>query len=420
MSALESPPLLGSHTRRVFWGTILGNSLITYDFTVYSFFAVIIGKLFFPANSALASLLLSLVTFGAGSAMRPVGALVIGQLADRKGRKIALTITNALMLLGTAMLAFAPPYATLGIMATGLVVAARLMQGFAAGGEVGLSAVVLMELSDKADRCYRLSWRSCGQAAAAMLGALVGACTTLLLTPASLLEWGWRVPFVIGMLIGPVGWYIRRHMPQALGRLQSVASLKSILTRHPRTLLFGILINAAPTTGISLLVYYMPVYLTEALHMPPSISLVCACLSSAALILSVPVIAKIADRQMGRKPIQYLTLICSILLVFPVFYLLTLGVGELASLLLIAAYTVLVLGNIAVSTVMMLEAFATHQRATGMAIITSFSVALFGFTPMLVIWAIGVTGNPMASAWVLLAALSLSLLAVNRFPVNAN
>lgn len=420
MSAFDGSTLIGSQARRVFWGTVLGNSLITYDFAVYSFFAVIIGKHFFPADSELASLLLALVTFGAGSAMRPIGALVIGQLADRQGRKIALTVSNALMLLGTGMLAFAPPYATLGLAATLLVVVARLVQGFAAGGEVGVSAVVLMELSGKTHRCYNLSWRSVGQAAAAMFGALVAACTTMLLAPASLLEWGWRVPFIIGMLIGPVGWYIRRHMPQWPVTLQSPASLKSILTQHPRALLFGILMTATPSTGIYLLVYYLPTYLTGTLHMRASFSLLCVCLSSAALILSVPLIARIADRQKQRKPIQYVTLTTSGVLIFPVFESLIQGVGELASLLIIAGYTVLALGNVAVSTVMILEAFAPHHRATGMAIISSFGVALFGVAPLIVTWIIGVTGNPMTLAWYFLGALCLSLLAVNRFPASAD
>lgn len=418
MSGLLLPTPIGK-SKKIAWATAVGNAFVTYDFTVYSFYAVIIGTLFFPAESVFASLLLSLITFGAGFAMRPVGAIIFGRMADSKGRRVAITASNVLMTFATACIAFAPTYATIGAAATFLIVIARLSQGLAVGGETGVSAVVMMELAERDERCYTVSWRTAGQAAAALLGALVSAGSVALLTKEQLHDWGWRIPFVLGLLIAPVGWYLRRQMIEIPAGKIHLPPLKSVIAQHRATIGFGILAMAAPTTGIYLLVYYMPLYLVRTLHLPPTVSLLSACLSSTAIIFTLPFVARIADRQTRRKPIQFLTLTTSIVSVYPVFLLLTSGVGELASLSLIAALAALLLGNNASFTVMMLEAFPRLHRATGMSIIYSFGITLFGgFCPLIVTWLINVTGNPMAPAWYLLLALSISLYAVVRFPIH--
>ena len=220
MSYLESGdcPVTFRQSKKVILATVVGNGLVIYDFTVYSFSAVIIGKLFFPSDSSFASLLMALLTFGIGFAMRPLGAIVIGNLADRKGRKAGLNVTNLLMAAGTALIAFMPTHASIGVTATVLLVLSRLLQGFATGGEIGVSSVVLMELAARNQRCYLVSWRSASQAAAVLVGAVVGATTTALLSPEQLLAWGWRIPFVLGLLIAPFGWFIRRNMVETTRR----------------------------------------------------------------------------------------------------------------------------------------------------------------------------------------------------------
>jgi MFS family permease len=395
----------------------IGNGLATYDFTVYSFSAMAIGKLFFPFNSAFGSLLLSLLTFGAGFAMRPIGALVIGNLADRKGRKAGLMCSIALMTLSTAVMVFAPPYSVIGPGATLLIVAARLMQGFAVGGEIGVSSVVLMELATRKNRCYVVSWRSASQAAAALAGALVGAFTTTMLSPEALLDWGWRVPFAVGMLIGPLGWYIRQQMPDVPMKKSRRPAMKTMLAQHARKLWLGILLMATPTAGIYILVYYMPIYLVGTLHMSATVSLLSACLSSTLIFIGGPLLARITDRLRLRKPIQYSTMISSIVLVYPVFHLLTTGIGEPLSLLVIGGYSLLLLCSNAATIVMILEAFPRHHRATSISVISSLGTTIFGgFCPFVVAWMIGVTGNPMAPAWYLLAAMCISLFALIQFP----
>jgi MHS family proline/betaine transporter-like MFS transporter len=413
-------PVAFRQSKKVILATVVGNGLVIYDFTVYSFSAVIIGKLFFPSDSSFASLLMALLTFGIGFAMRPLGAIVIGNLADRKGRKAGLNVTNLLMAAGTALIAFVPTHASIGVTATVLLVVARLLQGFATGGEIGVSSVVLMELAARNQRCYLVSWRSASQAAAALLGAVVGAATTSLLTPEQLLAWGWRIPFVLGLLIAPFGWFIRRNMVETARRGIQLPSLRVLLKIHRPQLLLGILMMATPTASIYLMVLYMPTYLVRTLGMSPRMSLLSACFSSAMVFIAAPLFARLADRLPRRKPTQYVTMIVSILLVYPVFIALTHGVGELASLLIIGVYSAVAMGNNGVATVMIMEAFPAHHRATGMSMVYSFGVTIFGaFCPFFVTWLIGITQNPMAPAWYLLGALLVSLFALVKFPARS-
>ncbi|MEB0123209.1 MFS transporter [Pseudomonas sp. CCI1.2] len=420
MSNLESGacPVTFRQSKKVILATVVGNGLVIYDFTVFSFSAGIIGKLFFPSDSSFTSLLIALLTFGIGFAMRPLGAIVIGNLADRKGRKAGLNVSNLLMATGTALIAFMPTHASIGVTATVLLVISRLLQGFATGGEIGVSSVVLMELAPRDQRCYLVSWRSASQAAAALVGAVVGAATTSLLTPEQSLAWGWRIPFVLGLLIAPFGWFIRRNMVEIAPRGPQSPSLRVLLNSHRHQLLLGILMMAAPTASIYLMVLYMPTYLVRMLGLSPSMSLLSACISSAMLFIAAPLFARLADRLPRRKPTQYVTLILSVLLVYPVFLALTHGVGELVSLLIIGVYSVVAMGNNGVTTVMIMEAFPAHHRATGMSMVYSFGVTIFGaFCPFFVTWLIGITQNSMAPSWYLLGALLVSLFALVKFPV---
>lgn len=422
MSSLASNavPNATRQSKNVVFAIVIGNGLVIYDFTVYSFSAVIIGRLFFPSDNSLSSLLMSLLTFGIGFTMRPLGALVIGNLADRKGRKAGLNVSNLLMAAGTAMIAFMPTYESMGVTAALLIVGARLLQGFATGGEIGVASAVLMELAPKGKRCYLVSWRSASQAAAALVGALVGAATTSLLTPEQLVAWGWRIPFIVGLLIAPIGWFIRRNMIDTVQPGMQRPSFRVLLKLHRSSLLLGILLIATPTASMYLMVLYMPTYLVRTLGMSPTMSLLSACLSSAMLFIAAPLFARIADRYLARKPIQYVTMLVSIVLLYPVFLVLIQGVGELASILVIAGYSVVVMGNNGVTTVMIMESFPLHHRATGMSMVYSLGVTIFGaFSPFFVTWLIGTTHNPMAPAWYLLGAMVISLFALVTFPTVA-
>ena len=244
-------PLIGaSQRRRAIIATVIGNGLEWFDFTVYSFFAVIIAKLFFPTGNELSSLLLAVATFGVGFFMRPVGGIILGVYADRVGRKAALTLTILLMALGTAIIGLAPTYQSIGLWAPALIVLARLIQGFSAGGEVGGATAFLIEHAPDAERGAYASWQQASQGISFMLGAAMGALVTNGLDQAQIDAWGWRIPFLFGLLIGPVGMYIRSHLEeppefearQAERRASKVkfSPLSQVLRDHPREVLAGL------------------------------------------------------------------------------------------------------------------------------------------------------------------------------------
>ncbi|CAE6913438.1 Proline/betaine transporter [Paraburkholderia nemoris] len=403
--------------RRIVTAIVIGNGFVAYDFTVYSFSAVIIGNLFFPSSNPASSLLLSLATFGAGFVMRPLGAIMIGHIADSRGRKAGLTVSLTLMTLGTWLIACLPGYASIGPAATVLMVLARLMQGLAAGGEIGPASASLMESVAYRHRCFMVSWRGASQGAAAFAAALVGACTTALLSPAAMHDWGWRIPFVLGGLIGPVGWYLRRRMPVAAPLPHTRLSPRRMFTEYPRPFICGLLMMAAPSVGIYLTVFYMPAYLVRTLHRPAAISLLTACLSGLVILVVTPLVAHAADRFVSRKTLQYAALVASLAAAWPAFWALTHGVGDVAALVIITGYVALAVNNAGPSSVLMMEAFPVHRRAAGVAMIYSFGVVLFGgFSPFLVTWLINRTGDPMVPAWYLMAATLLTLAALRAFP----
>src|SRR5215831_19648804 len=217
---------------------VIGNALEWYDFIVFGFFAVIIARLFFPAESQYGSLLLTTATFGVGFFMRPVGGILLGIYADRRGRKAALLLVISLMTVAIAMIAFAPTYAAIGVGAPVLIVAARLLQGFSAGGEFATATAFLTEIAPAQRRGFYGSWQMVGQGLAVLIGAILGTVLTRWLTPETLDGWGWRIPFLFGLIIGPLGLYIRSNLDETSAFLQSrrssagQQSSSSILASH--------------------------------------------------------------------------------------------------------------------------------------------------------------------------------------------
>lgn len=399
----------------------IGNGLEIYDFTVYSFFAATIGRLFFPTSSPTASLLLSFATFGAGFVMRPLGAVLIGGMADRRGRKAALTLTIALMTAGTALIAFTPTYASIGVAATVLVVLGRLMQGLSAGGEVGAASALLMESASQGRRCFLVSWQAATQGAAALLGALAGAAVSASLSPDALQSWGWRVPFVIGLLIAPVGIYIRRHLEETHTEDTAHASLRAVIREHGRTLLLGIFLMTSSTSSMYIMVFYMPTYLVNTVHMPQVTAFLAACVAGLTMLVMAPLFGRLADRLPRRKPLLIVNSIVSLCVMLPNFALLSSGPGLPLTLCCIALSVTIGSVGSGAGAAMMMEALPRHHRATGMSIMYSVGVTIFGgFAPLIVTWLIATTGSRMAPAGYLLCASLISFLALLRFPSHPN
>lgn len=378
----------------------IGNMLEMYDFTVYSFFAMLMGKLFFPVSSAYGSLLLAVGTFGIGFVMRPLGAFVLGGLADRRGRKAAMTLTIALMVGGTLCIAFAPTYATAGIFGTLVIVFGRMLQGFSLGGEIGASTAMLMESGSFSSRGFRIGWQGASQGCAAVLGALSGAALYATLTPAALESWGWRMPFLTGLLIAPVGFYIRMHLDETLERNATDAHpLATLFTQHRGKIVRGVLSIVAGTVGMYLVVFFMPTYLIRVLHLPATLSLMAGCVSGATMAVMCVVSGLIADRVATRKPLALASVVLTTLLIYPAFLAINAHPGVPLALLVTAIVTAVSSLGGAPMLLLLMEMFPANVRASGLSIIYSIGVALFGGTAQFIVtWLLSTTGNPLSPA----------------------
>ena len=295
--------------RRVIAGTTIGNALEFFDFTVFTFLMLIIGPLFFPAASSYGQLLLTTATFGVGFLMRPVGGMLIGSYADRHGRRAAMTLTLWLMGLGCALIAAAPTYGQMGVMGPVLMVLARLIQGFAAGGEVGASTTLLLEHAPADKRGFYSSWQFGSQSLGVMLGALTVALLTAALTKDQMQAWGWRVPFVIGILTVPVGAYIRRNLEETLEPAQAPEAVRAASDHKPLRLVFahhkarvvkGILLVIGGMVCAQIIGFYMPAYASKELALPASSGLYASVVLGAIGFAIAPFVGMLADRY-GRK-----------------------------------------------------------------------------------------------------------------------
>ncbi len=402
---LAPAPSVPNNQLRVIAACSVGNALEMYDFTVYSFFAVLIGKLFFPTDSAYGSLLLAVATFGIGFVMRPLGGFVIGSFADRNGRKAAMTLTIGLMVVGTLCIACAPTYATAGILGPVMIVAGRLIQGFSLGGEIGASTSMLMEAGGVQRRGYRISWQAASQGAAALLGAATGTALYALLPPDSLESWGWRLPFLIGLLIAPVGLYIRANLDETLpDEAHEASPLKTLFREHGGSVAKGVLSITAGTVAMYLVVFYMPTYMIRVLHMPSSLSLLSGCVAGATMIVFSLLAGRIADRLVRRKPIALAALVATTVLIYPAFWLINTYPGVPLVLVITAVLTALANIGSAPMLLLLMEMLPAGVRASGLSVIYSIGVTLFGGSSQAVVtWLIGKTGNPMTPALYMMA-----------------
>jgi MFS family permease len=407
---------------KVIFGASLGNGLEIFDFTVYSFFAAIIGKLYFPSDTAYGSLLMSVAVFGVGFIMRPLGSMVLGAYADRVGRKAAMLMTIVLMGVGTALIAFAPTHAQIGIFAPMLIVVGRLIQGFAAGGEVGSATTLLLESAGANQRGFFVSWQAISQGISALLGASFGLLLTYFLPEEALYSWGWRVPFIIGLLIIPVGVYIRKHLEETYSgevadqERPPVNPVWDVLRNHFKDLLLGMLIIMSGTVMVYIVLLYMPTYMMQTYHIAAPTAYLFSCIASVVQIVAVYFAGRYVDRVQNYKRPLLFSIFAALILIYPTFWFL----GSTHYLWLAILFRILLIGalgiNMLSSTMLIVSALPRHVRATGTSMIYAFGVTLFGGSAQLVVtWLLDVSGNPMAPAWYVTGMLTISLIATTVF-----
>jgi MFS transporter, MHS family, proline/betaine transporter len=392
----------------------IGNALEWFDFIIYGFFAVLMAKLFFPAGDETVSLMFALAAFGVPFFMRPLGAIVMGNYADRYGRKAAFSLTILMMMAGTAIIATAPTYATAGLLAPFLIVLARLIQGFSAGGEFGSATAFLAE-QDPTKRGFFASWQFASQGLTTVLATSIGVALTATLTTAQLESWGWRIPFIIGLLIGPVAWYIRRHVDETMEfkTMQPSASpLKEALSDGKKRLLVSLGVVALCTVSMYTVVLFMPTYATRQFGLTTSVGFLGGLLVGVIQLALIPVFGAVSDR-FGRRPIMFASAAAMLVVFYPLFAWLA-AAPTLETLLIVQAIIgVLMAAYMGPLGALMAELFPARMRTTGLSISYAFGVAIFGgLAPLFNTWIISVTGNKLAPALYLILAAAVSLVAL--------
>ncbi|WP_051580217.1 MFS transporter [Pseudonocardia acaciae] len=405
---------------RIIAAASIGNALEWYDISAYAVFAVYISKAFFTNSDPAVSLMLALGTFAVSFLIRPIGALAIGGYADRKGRKPALTLSLGLMMVGTLLICVMPTYAAIGVAAPIGILLARLIQGFAAGGEYG-SATALMVEHMPHRRGFAASWQFTSQSMSTLLSGLIGTALTNTLTPEQLDSWGFRVPFIFGLLVGPVGLYIRRHMPESAEAERVIASgeratpVTTLFAQQKLLVLLAIGIMAV-TTCVNYMITYIPTFSVQQLKLPASSSFVCLIVSAVLLIAVTPVVGHLSDRY-GQLNIMIPASILLLVLIFPMFALMV-GLPTLGVLLVVVGLLSLLKGAyFGPMAAVLAMLFPTGTRATGQAVGYNIGVAIFGgFTPLVATWLIKTTSLSVApSFWVIVAGVvSLTSLIVIR------
>ncbi len=398
---------------RIVVAASIGNALEWFDLVVYGFFAVIISKLFFPAGNDTVSLLVTLGTFGVSFFMRPLGAIVLGAYADRAGRKAALTLSILLMMAGTLIIAILPVYATIGLAAPLILVLARLMQGFSAGGEFGSATAFLAE-HVPGRRGFFASWQIASQGLTTLLAALFGVVLTGKLSPEQMMSWGWRVPFFFGLLIGPVAWYIRTRLdetPECLAAETTASPLRDTFASHKLRLVIAIGLVVLGTVS-TYLVLFMPTYGVKQLGLSPSVSFAAILLVGAIQLVFAPVVGHVSDRR-GRTGIMLVSAVLLLVLIYPAFaYLVAHPTFEtLIAIQIVFAF--LMTGYFGALPGLLSEIFPVATRTTGMSLAYNIAVTVFGgFGPFIIAWLISATGTKTAPSFYMMFAAVISLVAL--------
>jgi MHS family proline/betaine transporter-like MFS transporter len=375
---------------RLVVATSIGNALEWYDIAVYGYFAVYISKAFFPNDDPTTSLLLTFGTFGLSFLVRPIGGVVLGAYADRHGRKVSLMISIVLMTIGTLAIALMPAYETIGVLAPIAVLAARLVQGFSAGGEFGSSTAFLVEHAPER-RGFIASWQFASQGLSNLLASAFGVGLTSWMTSAELQSWGWRIPFLFGVLVGPVGIYIRNHLVDATAppATKQDSPIKQVFLRQKLRVMLGIGALAI-STAVNYLLVYMPTYVVKTLNLPPIVGYTATFAAGIVVTFLTPIAGMISDK-IGRTTHMIVVNLLLLVSIYPAFLLLTRNPTPIiivGAVFWLATLKSLYYGPLAA---LMSELFPAATRATGLGLGYNIGVTLFGgMGPVIMTWLGGI------------------------------
>ena len=408
---------------RVVAAAVLGNALEWYDFTVYAFLAPLIAKQFFSRSTTTVALLSTFAVFGIGFVARPLGGILIGAIGDHKGRKFALLLTIGLMATGTVLIGLLPGYAAIGLAAPALLVLARALQGFSAGGEWGSSASFLAEWAPAHRRGLVGSCHTGSIFLGQLVGTAVAAGLSTALGPTAMSDWGWRVPFLLGALIGPLGLLARRRIDETpVFRAIRDANAENEIVAGPlpwRTMAFAFCFVAVQSVAIYVFLSYFPTFLQQSVHWTADRALWSTALATVFTGAAVVGSGALSDR-IGRKPVLVASCLVFLFLSYPLVRLLLASHGILVGLAIQAALSAncgLFIGSM---TVALVEMFPSRRRLSGLNTAYNLSSMVFGgFAPFVAAWLIARTGQPIAVTYYVMLGALVSLPAVLRFRETA-
>ncbi|MGC5702843.1 MFS transporter [Pseudomonas sp. NFXW11] len=414
-----SPSTLAVSKTRQVVAAVVGNALEWYDFIVYGFLAGFIARQFFPAEDEYTSLLMALATFGVGFFMRPVGGVLLGVYADRKGRKAAMLVIIQLMTLAIAMIVFAPNYAAIGLGAPLLIVVARMLQGFATGGEYASSTAFLVESAPAHKKGLYGSWQLVGQCLAVFCGAAMAAAVTHFFAPQTLELWGWRLPFVFGLLIGPLGLWIRKYMeePQAFVEARRQVrgngpGLWQVVSTYRRAILVSMGLCCGGTVSFYVVLVSMPTFAHSNLGLPLDQVLLVQMFAVALMTLVIPFAGALSDR-LGRRPVLMGFTLVFFIMVYPL-YVWVAAAPSIERLLLMQILLCSAIGGyFGPGPTALAEQFPIEVRSTGVSVAYNVTVMLFGgFAPLIVTWLSKAMATPVAPSFYVLLTSLVSLLGI--------
>lgn len=435
MTDVTHNPTIPSHTKhnsnakKAVAAASIGNALEWYDFTIYALFAVYIAKNFFPGGNDTVELIKSFLAFGLGFLIRPLGAVVLGVYADKAGRKAALFLTIMIMAAGTLLIAIAPTYAAIGIGAPLIILAGRVLQGFSAGGEVGSAAAFLVEHAPEGQKGKYAAWLQASMAFSNIIGAFVALGVTSLLTEDQIGDWGWRIPFILGLLIAPVGLWMRRSLdetphfkakfdekPEAAHKEH--APLKEIFTTYRGALLKGTAFSVLWAASVYVMVIYMPVYVQRAFGFTGTQAFISALISNILMAIACIAAGAVSDK-IGRRLTLAITTTVLLVAIHPLLWWLHHS-PTLGTLITVqSCFCVMVAGVVGVAPSALSEVFPTHIRSTGMSLAYNISTTIFGgFAPAALTW-LGTTSlGYSAPAWYVSIAAVIALFAIFQMGDN--